>query len=74
MIVDYVTDGDDFQYSDNHGVLIRCRDCKFWQDQEHGVIEVPICARPQKKDEKLPFVMMIDGNGYCSFAERKEYE
>jgi hypothetical protein len=30
MIIDYVVDGDDFQYSDNHGVLIRCKDCKFW--------------------------------------------
>ena len=30
MIIDYVinTDqGEDFQYSDNHGVLTRCKDC-----------------------------------------------
>jgi len=25
MIIDYVTDGTDFQYGDNHGVLTRCR-------------------------------------------------
>ena len=30
MIIDYVTDGDDFLYNDNHGVLIRCKDCKNW--------------------------------------------
>jgi hypothetical protein len=30
MIIDYIVDGEDFQYSDNHGVLIRCKDCKFW--------------------------------------------
>ena len=27
MIVDYMTDGTDYQYYDNHGLLIRCRDC-----------------------------------------------
>ena len=30
MIVGYLVDGDDYQYSDNRGVLIRCRDCKRW--------------------------------------------
>ena len=30
MIVDYLVDGDDYQYSDNRGVLIRCWDCKRW--------------------------------------------
>ena len=52
--------------------IIRCRDCKFWQDSEDGVVEVPICARPQNKFEKHPMVMMIGGDGFCSFAERRE--
>lgn len=30
MIIDYVTDGTDFQYFDNTGILVRCRDCKHW--------------------------------------------
>jgi transcriptional regulator with XRE-family HTH domain len=30
MIVDYLVDGDDYQYSDNKGILVRCRDCKRW--------------------------------------------
>lgn len=34
MIIDYVTDGDDFQYNDNHGVLIRCKDC-IYADGKH---------------------------------------
>ena len=51
--------------------LIHCRDCKFWQDQEDGVVEVPICARPQNKFERFPMVMIINGDGFCSFAERK---
>lgn len=51
--------------------IIRCRDCKFWQDQEEGVIEEPICARPENKYEKLPFRIFIGEDGFCSFAKRK---
>ena len=29
MIVDYLVDGDDYLYSDNKGILIRCRNCVF---------------------------------------------
>ena len=29
MIIDYTTDGADFRYNDNHGVLIRCKDCVY---------------------------------------------
>ncbi len=29
MIVDYLVDEDDYWYSDNRGVLIRCRNCVF---------------------------------------------
>lgn len=52
--------------------IIRCKDCKYWQDQEKGVVEVPICARPANKYEKFPFVMLVGGDGFCSYAERKE--
>lgn len=51
--------------------VVRCKDCKFWQNQEEGVIEVPICARPKNKYEKLPFRFMIGEDGFCSFAERR---
>ena len=54
--------------------LIRCRDCKFWQDQEEGVVEVPICARPENKYEVLPFRFIIGEDGFCSFAERRTDE
>lgn len=54
--------------------LIRCRDCKYWQDQQEGVVEVPICARPENKYEKLPFRFIIGEDGFCSFAERRTYE
>ena len=52
--------------------IIRCKDCKYWQDQEEGVVEVPICARPENKYEKFPLVMLIGGDGFCSYAERRE--
>lgn len=51
--------------------IIRCKDCKYWQDQEEGVVEVPICARPANKYEKFPLVMLIGGDGFCSYAERR---
>jgi hypothetical protein len=30
MIISYTTDGTDYEYHDNHGVLIRCKDCKYF--------------------------------------------
>lgn len=34
MIIDYTTDGTDYQYCDNKGVLIRCGECKYWSGEE----------------------------------------
>lgn len=51
--------------------IVRCKDCKYWQDQEEGIVEVPICARLENKYEKFPLVMLIDGDGFCSYAERR---
>ena len=34
MIIDYTTDGTDYQYCDNKGVLIRCGECKYWRTKE----------------------------------------
>ena len=68
---DFVDNG---RYTIASKPLVRCKDCKYWQDQEEGVVEVPICARPQNRFEKHPLVMLIDGDGFCSFAERKTDE
>ena len=62
------------RYSLSTKPLVRCWDCKFWQDQEEGVVEVPICARPQNKFEKHPMVMIIGADGFCSFGKRREDE
>jgi hypothetical protein len=58
MIIDYVVDGDDFQYCDNHGRLIRCKDCKHF-DEENGVCKVDGNGGWQADD-------------FCSTGERKE--
>lgn len=34
MIIEYVTDGVDYQYNDNHGELIRCKDCAYYRYPE----------------------------------------
>lgn len=46
--------------------VVRCKDCKHWQDQEEGVVESPICVREQ------PMVMEIGPYGYCSYGKRRE--
>lgn len=59
MIIDYnTTDGTDFQYSDNRGILTRCQDCK-WVDDSNGWCDNPFGLPEIKPDN------------YCCFAERK---
>ena len=61
MIVDYVVDGDDFQYSDNHGVLIRCRDC------------VHNKARSESGNANCElYYGMTDQMGFCHMGERRD--
>ena len=58
MIIDYVTDGSDFQYCDNHGVLTRCRDCKHWREdhtcREHSLVSpmmaYEFCSRAERRE------------------------
>ena len=59
-------DGSDYEWSDNHGELIRCKNCKFFSNGRE-------CMRP---------IWHIDGtveypsrrvDDYCSYAEKKDY-
>ena len=52
--------------------IIRCKDCRFWQDQKEGIVEVPICARPQNKHDNHPLVMIMGADDFCSRAERRD--
>lgn len=67
MIIDYVIDGDDFQYNDNHGVLIRCKDCRY-KDLDmkikDGGVKVGCCPIRHH-------VPGMTDEDYCSFAEKK---
>lgn len=61
FIESYIKSGGDYTWNDNHGELIRCRDCKNWEDgcKEYG----NGVMNPQTEPDD-----------YCSFAEKKEYE
>ena len=61
MIIDYLTNGTDFQYHDNHGILIRCMGCKYW-DHEQCVLDGVAHWRHR------------DGDDYCSKAVKAEDE
>lgn len=60
MIVDYLVDGDDYQYSDNKGVLVRCRDCIF-ADRKRRVC---------KNNGGMRGIIME--NDYCNKAIKRE--
>lgn len=60
MIIDYITDGTDFQYNDNHGVLVRCKDCKHRKEYNGQYHRCSVFERTVKNDD------------YCSFGEQGE--
>lgn len=62
MIIDYITDGSDYQYSDNKGILVRCRDCKWW-----GSGNVTIECSWDLNEHDAP-----SENDYCSKAVKRE--
>lgn len=66
MIIDYVTDGTDFEYCDNHGVLTRCRDCKHYAFADNRAFGFPV-----KRCEWTGFED-VDADDFCSRAERRE--
>lgn len=61
FIESYLKIGNDYQWNDNHGELIRCKDCKWFGDIGCAISIVDDTDKPSEND-------------YCSFAQRKEYE
>ena len=59
FIESYLKIGNDYQWNDNHGELIRCKDCKWFGKIGCAVSIVDDTDKPSEND-------------YCSFAERKE--
>ena len=65
MIIDYVTDGTDFEYCDNHGVLTRCRDCKHYCYTDNRIPQEQWCACDISEGTWHP-------DDFCSYGERRE--
>lgn len=63
MIIDYVTDGEDFQYCDNHGILTRCRDCTEWHTDCMPVAGKHGCDKMHDYTEP---------DFYCGYARRRK--
>ena len=38
MIIDYTQDGNDFMFFDNHGVLVHCGECDYWNPLKNRCI------------------------------------
>ena len=64
MIIDYTTDGTDFQYCDNHGVLVRCRECEcYWK--EYGV-----CTKDEMNKGRAT-ALKVAKDFYCGYGTRR---
>ena len=68
MIISYTTDGTDFQYHDNHGILVRCKDCKHCNE-----------TTLRASGESMKFYTCeflsettVDALDYCSRGEKKD--
>lgn len=61
FIESYIKVGNDYQWNDNHGELIRCKDCKH---RYNGKDDSPC--------ELLNMPLGLSEDFYCMFAERKE--
>ena len=64
MIIDYTTDGTDFQYCDNHGVLVRCRDCEHYWDKYGS------CTRHEMNACRAT-AFLVTENFYCGYGVRR---
>ena len=74
MIIDYVTDGSDYQYNDNHGLLVRCKDCKYFEyDHVEKLDGIPLIVAHEICTRWSDGVKTSE-NGYCFLGERGEQE
>ena len=61
FIESYIKVGNDYQWNDNHGELIRCRDCAEWKAR---------CGIKKNYCGKIECV--VEEDDFCSKAEREE--
>lgn len=74
FIESYIKVGNDYQWNDNHGELIRCKDCKFYEVAELNYDGTPdkrckpsICANGWYE-----YAVERDPNWFCADAEPKD--
>lgn len=72
MIVEYLTDGDDFQYFDNHGTITRCRDCIHYSENKSNYEEDELPVSECMSFDSPRRHSIVYGEDYCSYAERRE--
>lgn len=70
MIVEFIEsyrkndDGGDYLYNDNHGLLVRCRNCEYWK--HHSVVlDHDYCELTSTE---------CDGDHFCSWGEKRNDE
>lgn len=64
FIESYIKVGNDYQWNDNHGELIRCKDCAEWKVRCGG-IKRNYCGKTG---------CIVGKDDFCSKAEPKETE
>lgn len=66
MIVEFIESyrkvGNDYQWNDNHGEIVRCKNCTYWKKLTEGT------------GKCMNFYIMCESNFYCADGERKEDE
>lgn len=45
--------------------LIRCKDCRYWQEQAEGIVECSVCTRI------YDLVFEMGADGFCSKGQRR---
>lgn len=57
MLESFVRDGSDFLFRDNHGTVVRCEDCKYWNGSTYECCQLPgewryddFCSRGKRGD------------------------
>lgn len=66
---EYIMDGNKYVQE-----LVRCKDCKHWQDAEEGIVECPVCTRPESPSDIPKFKFVVGAEGFCSYGERQDNE
>lgn len=50
--------------------IVRCKDCKHWQPQEYGVVEMPYCKFLGEREEIGLSIKLGNPDDFCSYGER----